>query len=77
MFFYIVLTPIFNTSGLCSTGNTRKCHQIDVYIYQCDKSCLGLKPDLAGRHSERRSGFSQIGIFTAAIERVNIINGYV
>ena len=36
MFFYIVLTPISTTSGLWSTGNTRKYHQIDVYIYQCD-----------------------------------------
>ena len=35
MFFYIVLTPISITSGLRNTGNTRKCHQIDVYIYQC------------------------------------------
>ena len=35
MFFYIVLTPISTTSGLRSTGNTRKYHQIDVYIYQC------------------------------------------
>ena len=35
MFFYIVLTPISTTSGLWSTGNTRKYHQIDVYIYQC------------------------------------------
>ena len=36
MFFYIVLTPISTTSGLCGTGNMRKDHQIDVYIYQCD-----------------------------------------
>ena len=37
MFFYIVLTPISTTSGLWSTGNTRKYHQIYVYIYmyQC------------------------------------------
>ena len=35
MFFYIVLTPISTTSGLCRTDNTRKYHQIDVYIYQC------------------------------------------
>ena len=35
MFFYIVLTPTSTTSGLRSTGNTRKYHQIDVYIYQC------------------------------------------
>ena len=35
MFFYIVLTPISTTSGLWSTGNTRKYHQIEVYIYQC------------------------------------------
>ena len=35
MLFYIVLTLIYATSGLCSTGNTRKYHQIDVYIYQC------------------------------------------
>ena len=33
--FYIVLTPISTTSGLWSTGNTRKYHLIDVYIYQC------------------------------------------
>ena len=35
MFFHIVSTPISTTSGLWSTGNTRKYHQIDVYIYQC------------------------------------------
>ena len=35
MFFYKELTPISTTSGLWSTGNTRKYHQIDVYIYQC------------------------------------------
>ena len=40
MFFYIVLTPIYTTSGLWSTGNTRKYHQIDVYIYQCDPSAF-------------------------------------
>ena len=28
------LTPISTTSGLWSTGNTRKYQQIDVYIYQ-------------------------------------------
>ena len=38
MFFYTVLTPISTTSGLWSTGNTRKYHQIDVYIYQCEIS---------------------------------------
>ena len=35
MFFYIVLTQIFTTSSLQSTGNMRKYQQIDVYIYQC------------------------------------------
>ena len=35
MFFCIVLAPISVTSGQRSTGNTRKYHQIDVYIYQC------------------------------------------
>ena len=40
MFFYIVLTPISTTSGLCSTGNTRKYQQIDVYIYQCEYCVL-------------------------------------
>ena len=30
------LTPISTTSGIWSTGNTRKYQQIDVYIYQCD-----------------------------------------
>ena len=35
MCFYIVLIPISNTSGLRSSGNTRKYHQIDVYIYLC------------------------------------------
>ena len=34
MFFNIVLTPISTTSALWSTGNMRKYHQIDVYIYQ-------------------------------------------
>ena len=29
------LTPISTTSGLWSTGNTRKYQQIDIYIYQC------------------------------------------
>ena len=38
MFFYIVLTPISTTSGIWSTGNTRKYQQVDVYIYQCDNS---------------------------------------
>ena len=36
MFFYIVLTPISITSGLWSTGNTHKYHQINVYIYKCE-----------------------------------------
>ena len=36
MSFYIVLTPISTTSGLWNSGNTRKYHQIDVYIYRCD-----------------------------------------
>ena len=40
VFFYIVLTPISTTSGLWSTGNTRKYHQIDVYIYQCEVRAL-------------------------------------
>ena len=40
MFFYIVLTPISTTSGLWSTGNKRKYHQIDVYIYQCEHGVL-------------------------------------
>ena len=30
--FHIELTPISTTSGLCSTSNMRKYHQIDVYI---------------------------------------------
>ena len=42
MLFYIALTPISTTSGLRSTGNTRKYHQIDVYIYQCECDCLKL-----------------------------------
>ena len=37
MFFYIVSTPISTTSGLWSTDNMRKYHQIDVYIYQCEE----------------------------------------
>ena len=49
MFFYIVLTPISTTSGLWSTGNTRKYHQIDVNIYQCD---VGLKSLLRQELSE-------------------------
>ena len=36
MFLYIELTPISTTSGLRSTGNTRKYQQIVVYIYQCE-----------------------------------------
>ena len=39
MFFYIVFTLISITSGLWSTGNTRKYQQIDVYIYQCGILC--------------------------------------
>ena len=39
-FFYIVLIPISTTSGLWSTSNTRKYHQIHVYIYQCDLPIL-------------------------------------
>ena len=37
MFFYIALTPISTTSGLRSTGNTRKYmyHQIDVGFPNC------------------------------------------
>ena len=35
MYLNIVLTPIYTTSSLWSTGNTRKYQQIDVYIYQC------------------------------------------
>ena len=42
MFFFIVLTPIYTTSGLWSTDNTRKYHQIDVYIYQCGNAEVGL-----------------------------------
>ena len=38
MFFFLVLTPISTTSGLWSTGNTRKYHQIDVYIYQGEQA---------------------------------------
>ena len=34
--FFNVLTPISTTSGLWSTGITRKYQQIDVYINQCD-----------------------------------------
>ena len=40
-FFYVVLTPISTTSGIWSTGITRKYHQIDVYIYQCAIGHLG------------------------------------
>ena len=47
MFFYIVFTPISTTSGLWSTGNTRKYHQIDVYIYQCADG--DLKNDIVQR----------------------------
>ena len=36
MISYTVFTPISTTSGLWSIDNTRKYHQIDVYIYQCD-----------------------------------------
>ena len=48
MLFYIVLTPISTTSGLWSTDNTRKYHQIDTYIYQCGlitEVILGLTED--------------------------------
>ena len=34
MFFFIVLTRLYTTTDLLSTGNTRKYQQIDVYIYQ-------------------------------------------
>ena len=36
------LTPISTTSGLWSTGNTRKYQQIDVYIYQCGQCVVTL-----------------------------------
>ena len=36
MLLFIVLAPISTTSGLWSTGNTRKYQQIDVNIYQCE-----------------------------------------
>ena len=36
MFFYIVFAPISITSGLRSTGNTRRYQQIDVYINQSE-----------------------------------------
>ena len=42
-FFYMVFTPLSTTSGLWSTGNTRKYHQIDVYIYQCELSAERLQ----------------------------------
>ena len=52
MFFYIVLTPKSTTSGLWRTGNTRKYHQIYVYIYQCD---CGSNKDLV-RHVRNHTG---------------------
>ena len=39
----IVLTSISTTSGLWSTGNTRKYQQIDVYINQCGTCCHNLR----------------------------------
>ena len=44
MFFYIELMSISTTSGLWSTGNTRKYHQIDVYIYQYVIYGLAMEP---------------------------------
>ena len=54
MFFYIVLTPISTTSGLWSTGNTRKYHQIDVCIYQCDIHRIS---DLEDEPSDTKAAF--------------------
>ena len=69
MFLYIVLTPISTTSGLWSTGNTRKYQQIDVYIYQCE-SYEGFMVWKFERLV--RVGFSYIK--HAAVEKFNIPN---
>ena len=55
MFFYIVLTPISTTSGLWSTGNTRKYHQIDVYIYQCVSTPVTVTTRRSTRKSNKES----------------------
>ena len=56
MFFYIVLTPISTTSGLCSTSNTRKYHQIDVYISQCAYCpILTFEGDSTNKHAKDKS----------------------
>ena len=64
MFFYIVLTPISTTSGLRSTGNTRKYQQIDVYIYQCESVALHSFHD---EHMRARLGLQEEGYKEAGV----------
>ena len=74
MFFYvfIVFTPISTTSGIWSTGNTRKYQQIDVYIYLCafglwpifcdtfsQKMCNAAVPDMP-LHRSKQTGLSLV-----------------
>ena len=58
MFFYTVLTSITTTSGLWSTGKTRKYHQIDVYIYQGEYADIDDGRTLYKRQ-RKRPGFLQ------------------
>ena len=62
VFFYIVLTPISTTSGLWSTGNMRKYHQIDVYIYQCDTERIKKNMFSVQRQPELNEWLPQIDI---------------
>ena len=73
MFFYIVLTAISTTSGLWSTGNTRKYHQLDVYIYQCD-SCY-ICPKNAGEFVEKNTHFiSDLYLFQHKTDKYEAVN---
>ena len=42
MFFLFCFNTNIYTSGLWSTGKTRKYHQIYIYIYQCEHDVLVL-----------------------------------
>ena len=60
-FFYLVLTKISTTSGLISTGSTRKYQQIDVYIYQCECT-LKLWRHVRQAHFDPKAVLSRSGL---------------
>ena len=71
MFFYIVLSPISTTSGLLSTGNTRKYQQNDVYIYQCDKSHHSLTENQNDLELDLKGFFSLLILFVQELYLMN------